>query len=172
MLKMTSRHVIHLSNSDDFHSAALEKRCIICGAIIYLFLLHKRWDFCHYAPCVFFPHSGGGDLGTFPAPPLPLLAGIIKSSLPPLPPLRADSSRCSSSGPVSSCYARRSLFSPPTPPARPAPSAFCGRSGCDRRQSGRPRCKSSLIQSERGPLLSSLMRAASVNGTSSEIFYT
>lgn len=63
---------------------------------------------CDYA-CVCFPHLDG-DLRPFRCLFLPLLAHIIKSSLPPLPPLCADSQRRSSSAPVCSCYAQPSVF--------------------------------------------------------------
>lgn len=101
-LKLTSRRVIHLPNRDGFHSTAPRKQFIIVGWLIYFSL-----QFFHYAPlpspwcpCVFFPTR---TAVSWEPPPLPLLASIIKSSLPPLPPLHANSSRCSSSGPVSSC---------------------------------------------------------------------
>lgn len=74
-LKLTSRHVFHLRNRDDFHPTARQKQFIIGGWIVIFFaaiLLLRAASFA-VPPVRVYPHLDGGDLGTVPAPPLPLL---------------------------------------------------------------------------------------------------
>lgn len=109
----------------------------------------------------------------------PRLTAIIKSFLSSLLLLLADSMRHSSSAPVCSCYCTLLPF-------LLAPEFYSSRllfflfsffflflcCSCVTGSRAESALLSSLIQSNRGPLLSSLMLAASIHHTSSKMFHT